>query len=381
MTTIRPHIVIGGGIAGVECVLTLRATLPHASVILITDRPFLRIRPNLVYVALGRRDVAHEIMLDRSQLDGATVLRDIAVHIDRVSQTVTCASGRMLMYESLILAPGTVPRPSSGFRLRTIDDAHALSRRLADVATHPRPLHGVLIRDLPDDTWNPPAYEMAFLIDGWLRARRVRDRVRLSLATPDHVMFETFGPHVSDTVARELERRAIGCLVGVPPGRIEDLDDDLVIDAGGFTAARCAGEPPPSGDGFFRTGKNGRIASHIYVVGDAADLPYKGGFTCSWQARRVAHALGGNLTLLGTHVDGVAVDSFEYQMDLAGSVLRVQMSIAGVTSMLGAPRTLQHKIVPGSPTKLKGTLLRSRLLANHDLESVSERIQYDAPIG
>ena len=374
MTTQRPIIVIGGGIAGVECVLTLRATLPHAPVMLITDRPFLRIRPNLVYLALGRPGVTHEIPLDSARLDGTTVIRDIAVHVDRVSQVVTCASGRMFMYDTLVLAPGTVPRPSTGLRLRTVHDAQALSRRLAVLAAHPRPLHGVLVRDLPDDTWNPPAYEMAFLIDGWLRSQQIRDRISLTIATPDHVTFETFGPHVSQTVHTQLAARNIHCILGVPPGRIEELDDDLVIDVGGFTAARCAGEPPQAGHGFFRTDSAGRIASHIHVVGDAADLPYKGGFTCSWQAQRVARALGGDLARIGDTLDGVPIDAFEYQMDLSGSVLIVRMSVAGVTTLLGAPKTIRHDIREGAPTKLAGTMLRSRLIANEDLESMTKRV-------
>lgn len=369
MQTVAPHIVIvGGGIAGVESAVTLRSTLPHAHISLVVRTPELRIRPNLVYVAMGETGIEHAVQLSSTTLPNIAVITDEAHSVDRDHQLVTLASGTSMHYDTLVLAPGTVPRGSSGLRLRTLQDAQVVHQALLNLMRHPRPLHGVVIRDLPEDNWSPPAYEMAFLIDGWLRAQGMRDRITVTVATCDRVALETFGPHVAEEVQRQLDARGIERIMGVPPGRIEEINDDVVIDVGGFTAVRMAGEPPASGSGFFSTNHHGELAPNIYVVGDAANVPFKGGFTCSWQARRMARALGGDMTLLGERIDGIPIDEYEYQMDLYGQVLIVRMSTAGLTTLLGMPRAIHLDVVDGRPVKLRGTLVRE-LLVDHLHES------------
>ncbi len=365
MEAAASHVVIvGGGIAGVESALTLRSTLPHAQITLIVRTPTLRIRPNLVYVALGDPGTDHEVPLTSTTLPGIDIRVDEATAIDRDKQRVTLVSGDHVPYDTLVLAPGTTPRSSSGMRLRTLQDATRLRDELINLLHHPRPLHGVVIRDLPEDNWSPPAYEMAFLIDGWLRAHSMRSRITVTVATCARTPLTTFGPHVAEEIQRQLDARGIERIMGVPPGRIEDIQDDLVIDVGGFSAVRMAGEPPARGTGFFPTDQHGQVAPNIYVVGDAADVPFKGGFTASWQARRVARALGGNMRQLGASIDGIPIDEYEYQMDLYGRILVVRMSTAGLTTLLGMPRAIHLDVIDGRPVKLRGTLVRE-LLVEH----------------
>jgi NADH dehydrogenase FAD-containing subunit len=366
-------VVVGGGIAGVEAVLALAATLPGARIVLLTRSPVLRILPNLVYVPFGVPAEQVDIDLEATLAghDHCEVTYGSVSEVDADRRVVVLTDGRRIPWDALVAAPGTIPDPTSGRRLRSLADAEELRDELEVLAAAPW-ASDVVIRVLPDSSWSAPAYELAFLADVWLRAVDRREEVDLVVVTDEREPFELLGPEPVQAVDDELSMRSIEVMRGMQPQRIEMIDGDLVVDVGGLDAARIRGIPGRSSSGFYETDDSCRVARDVYVVGDAAGFPIKAGFATAWQARRVAHALGGDMDRLGEETDGIPHDELEYQMDLGGSTLAVRLhaeSFMVGTGLRPARVELRH----GPPDKLRGTLLRDQLFGAGIRSRVADR--------
>ena len=93
------------------------------------------------------------------------------------------------------------------------------------------------------------------------------------------------------------------------------------------------------------------------------NLPYKAGFATAWQARRVLEELGGDMSRIGPHIDGIPSDSVEYQMDLADGVMRARITNAESLAHPFLGHDADITVVAGSrPDKLRGLLLHDRVL-------------------
>ncbi len=364
MSAVDRLVVVGGGIAGVESALTLARAFPDSTVTLVGEWPSLRLRPNLVYVPFGVSPHRLDLRLDELlPLHGVTFVEGTCTRIDRTTQTVYLESDGTIDYDQVVVAPGTVPQALGAHRLRTLDDAYSLRDHLQDLRdpAHRR-MQRLLIHVLPDCIWPAPAYEIAFLADTWLRSIGLRDQVELSLATEELNPCDALGPSVSDLLTERLSDTNVEILGGLPGGRLEDLDGDVVIELGGIRARRIAGLPPLDADGFYATDEFGRAAPNVWIVGDAEHSPIKSAFAAAWQARRIVEGLGGSLSQLGDEIDGIPVDQCEYQMDLGNETVVVRMSARGRLHDLAVDQRAVVSIRDDAPDKLKGLLLRQLLV-------------------
>nr|ADQ90217.1 ferredoxin reductase [Stutzerimonas stutzeri] len=139
-------VVVGGGQAGGWIIKTLRAEGFSGRIVLIgAERHPPYERPPLSKNALRDAEAISETaLLSNENLAEANVetwLGEEAVEIDRVAQSVRCASGREIHYDRLFLTTGSRPRVPDWMTdaksdrvhlLRTIDDAGVLRDRLAD---------------------------------------------------------------------------------------------------------------------------------------------------------------------------------------------------------------------------------------------------------
>lgn len=372
----RRIVVVGGGIAGAEAALTLAVGLPDSEVTLVSRWSSIRILPDLVYVPFGvsprRIDVPVAELLPHG-------VRSVVGEVERIDPTarILQTSDGIVPFDVLVAAPGAEPRTGYRHSLRTLDDANRLRRELAGVVREARDGHRrtITIRAESDDSWTAPAVELSLLIGAYVRSLGLDDRIETLFVTSDSNAFEWFGPVGEATIDSAMRRARVKLATGVPAGRFDELDGDLVIDFGALQPRTIDGLPGLGRSGWYEPHERTfEVAPGIHVVGDAIRLPYRAGFATAWQSRRVLEHLGGDPAALGLTIDGIPTAAVEYQMDLADSVVRARLDHADSLAhpFLGHDADIAVA-AGGRPDKLQGLLLHDRVLRWH------QRL-HDAPL-
>lgn len=355
-------VVVGGGIAGVEAALTIARTNPRASITLVAQWPSMRIVPELVYVPFGVVPQAIDVRLIRAlAADGIELHLATCQGVDIQAHELHLSTGT-LSYDSVVFAPGTVPQPTSANRLRTLDDADRLRSALAELEQSTARHRAVTLRVPEECHWTPPAFEFALLLARWRSTIGAPD-IRIEMAIEASEPLDIFSFEASELVRTRLHEARVELMSHIPAHRIDLIPSSLAIEFDGLVAQRVFGLPPLQPSGFYRTDSSGRVATDAYVVGDATEMPFKAGFAVGWHARRVAAALGGDITLLGSHVDGIPIGDCEYQMDLAdGTSMHVRFDMEHHFHEPYLTPVADVFVRDGAPEKLAGTLVRTLLV-------------------
>jgi NADH dehydrogenase FAD-containing subunit len=313
MTAPARIVVLGGGFAGLESAFWLRAKLGDgADITVVSDRDEFLFKPNTIYIPFGSSEESLLISLEQATSKrGIHFLKGAFESLDPERRLVR-AAGRELAYDYLVLATGADMRPdevpglaehaetiwtpgemaSLGARLR------ALVEESADGRT--RTIHFLVP---PNNKCAGPLYELVFMVETWLRRRKVRDRFELAWTTYEPSYIAAFGPKLHEVVTREFadrgieghtawrveaveagavrfengERRSYDLLVAFPPyvAAVDYGRFGLPVDDRGFVAC----EP-----------ESRRVQGHkrIYAPGDAGDFPVKQAFLAFLQADAVA---------------------------------------------------------------------------------------------
>jgi NADH dehydrogenase FAD-containing subunit len=315
----KPRVVVlGGGFGGLETAFYLRQRLgDRASIALVSDRDRFIFKPNSIYVPFGMDPEKLSI-----PLHGAVRRQDIVfVHatadsIDPVDQTIHTTSG-VMPYDFLVVATGAGMRPGEipglGEFARTIwtpDEMLALradfETLLADARRNVR--RRVLFLVPPQNRCAGPLYELAFMLDSWLREKKARDQVDIAWATVESGYIQAFGPRLDDYVTGEFERRRIEGHKRLIIERVEEkraffrggdsLPFDLLVSFPPYVAATRFADLPSDERGFLRTLPDSRQVEgipDIYAVGDAADFPIKQAFLAFLQADAAAEDIAGRI--------------------------------------------------------------------------------------
>ncbi len=212
----RNLLVLGGGTAGTMIVNKLHKRLPRDEwAITVVDRDdHHHYQPGYIFVPFGNRD---ELVRSRHHFihEGIDLVYG---EIDRVlpeDRTVHLEDGRNLVYDYLVIASGTTPRPDqtpgmlgpewrrSIFDFYTLEGAEALSRALKEFD------HGRLVVHIAEMPIKCPVapLEFTFLAEAWLRARGLRDRVEMSYVTPLDGAFTK--PIASQRLGHMLDERKV----------------------------------------------------------------------------------------------------------------------------------------------------------------------------
>lgn len=207
-------VVLGGGWGGLAAAHALRKALPAEDrVVIVEQRDTLTFRPSFLWLMTGERDTQAEVERPMSALadPGIEWIHEQALDLDPTGLRVVTASAT-LHADFVILAVGseTSPDDVAGFR----DGAHnlyeasgALALRAA-LSTFESGELAVVITRLPFRCPAAP-YEAVLLIDAHLRHRGVRDRVRISVYTPEKQPMPVAGPAVGSVLRAMLEERGI----------------------------------------------------------------------------------------------------------------------------------------------------------------------------
>ncbi len=274
----RRIVVLGGGIGGAEAALTLAIGLPHDEVTLVSRWSSIRLLPDLVYVPFGVSARRIDVPISELLPHGVRThgVRSIVAEVERVDvdARVLQTSGGLIRYDVLVAAPGAQLRGSRTHGLRTLDDAQRVRHELnalvrdADAGDH----RTIMIRAASEDSWTAPACELALLTGAWIRSRGLEARVDTNLVTSDRSAFEWFGPDGETTIDAAMRRARVHVSTGVPAGRFDSLDGDLVIDFGRLTARTIDGLPGHGANGWYEPDLGFRVAPDTFVIGDAIRL-------------------------------------------------------------------------------------------------------------
>ena len=181
-------VILGGGVGGtIVANLVAKGAGDHANVTVVDPTGVHIYQPGFLYVAVGR-ERAQALQRPEAQLLRHDIERvvDRATRVDPVARQVVLESGRTLRYDELLLATGSrtvmgeVPGGAAAHDFYTLEGAIRLAKALDDFEG------GTIVIGVAGIPYKcPPApVEFAFLLDDYLRARRLREKSQIKLLSP-----------------------------------------------------------------------------------------------------------------------------------------------------------------------------------------------------
>jgi sulfide:quinone oxidoreductase len=293
-------VVAGGGIAGLEGLLALRAALgDRARLTLIAPDADFTYRPLTVAEPFGHGH-AHRVPLARFASDtGAELVLEGVDSVGDDEVRLTDRSRRR--FDALLLAPGA--RPVAGVEGATTwfpgGDPDAYGGLLRDLEEGYAKRLAIVVP--PGAVWPLPAYELALMTAGEARAMG-QDDVRVTVVTPEHAPLSLFGEQASEATASELRWAGVDVRTGVVAGKdgdglvLEPTGERLEVDRV-FAVPRLLGPGidgvPSDEEGFIVAGDDARVRDRIWAAGDGVVSPVKFGAIATHQARRAVAAIAG----------------------------------------------------------------------------------------
>jgi sulfide:quinone oxidoreductase len=244
---------------------------------------------------------------DIAREQGARFVRDRVLAMRADDRVVELEGSGELAYDALVLAVGAQARAFHPAAL-TFDGPAAVPavRELVADLTHARAASVALV--VPTDvSWALPMYELALMLRGRARRRRVM------LVTSEQAPLEGFGDEPSRAVGEMLARAGVDLHVGAEPVVSEDgravglsadgpwLSADRIVAPPLLDGPRLPGVPHDQ-RGFIPVDEHGRVPGldRVYAAGDGTDLPIKQGGLAAQQAdaavRHVTAQAGGLLS-------------------------------------------------------------------------------------
>lgn len=312
--SLRPServVIVGGGPAGAQAALSLRAANPAASVLLIERDPGRLAREAEAAAAFTRP--RSEATLAALKAAGVEVALDDVTGIDWRAARLDLFSNRSLAFDRLLLAPGTAPRPEAIAGLDAVarhtwpaawgNDREA--RRLAgQLAAMPE--RGHLVLRLPGGEISHPQVALARALDLSQHLATHRPAARftvLDASATDHLA-EAFATAAADrglgrnvvwlTAAQGATVRSIDARQGL----IETDAGQLRADVVNFVVPHAAGEIARSaglvdGSGWCPCDALGRSAlrPEALVLGDARKAAVRTVASARLSAQALATAL------------------------------------------------------------------------------------------
>ncbi|MEY2513819.1 MAG: sulfide:quinone oxidoreductase [bacterium] len=295
-------LIAGGGIAALELLLALRVLAgPRVAIKLLTAGA--QFAPRAMSVAEPFERGAAQ-MLDWRQIaseQGAELVLDSLVAVDRAARIVFTHGGRRLPYDALVIATGArrvVPFAGAatfGMRSSATADVRAVIDR---VLAHPE---ASIAFALPSpSSWPLPLYELALLAAHELREHACGAAVRI--VTPEQQPLAIFGAAAGDALKPMLEMLGVEVVTGAQPREVVAggvlLDDGAVVAADDVvTLAAIVARPiaglPSDRLGFVPVDLHGRVAGEgaVYAAGEVTSFPLRQGGLATQQADAVAEAI------------------------------------------------------------------------------------------
>ncbi len=312
-------VVLGGGFGGLEAAFGVRALAgDRAGITLLSDQDHFLFKPNSIYVPFGLDPRRLAVPLARpARRRRIELLRARAREIDPDRRLVH-ADGRTVPYDFLVVATGAGMRASeipglSEHAISTWTPADMLRLREAFAGLVESGRRGerrrVLFLVPPNNKCAGPLYEIALMLDTWLRRKRVRPATEITWSTYEDGYIQAFGPRLDEVVEAEFARRGIDGYRGHVAERVLDgavrysagteLAYDLLVAFPPYVAGTSFPGLEADERGFLVTEpESRRLAAHadIFAVGDASDFPVKQAFLAFLQADAAAAHIAAEIT-------------------------------------------------------------------------------------
>jgi sulfide:quinone oxidoreductase len=367
-------LIAGGGVAGLETLLALRALAGELVAI-----ELLAVEPDFWYRPLAVAEPFDAGRAERFELAGIAEAAG-AFHspgelgaVDAEAHLARTTSGAEIEYDVLVLACGASPSRSlpGALSFRGPADAEALRRLLGELEAGAAES---VVFALPQAVvWSLPLYELALLTAAHLQARAIED-VALALVTPEPAPLALFGRAASEAVTALLARRGVALQTGHYPasfreGRLElvpqaALRADRVVTLPRLRGRALAGLPQDR-DGFVATDEHGRLPglSDVYAAGDITRFPVKQGGLAAQQADAVAAAIAAQA--------GAEVKPQPFEPVLRGLLLTGETPVHLRTELRGGrgeTSTVASEPLWWPPAKIAGRYLAPFLASYANLE-------------
>ena len=295
-------LVAGAGVAGLECVLALRALAEErVEIDVLSPESEFSYRPLSVTEPFGVGDMYRAPLSELLSPVGARHRLDALAAVDAGRRRVTTVAGDVIEYEALVVACGGQPGdPLPGALVFHGTAGRDALRGLLDELADGQVRRVVFA--VPSGTaWALPLYELALLTAAHVEARG-RAGVELTLLTPERAPLALFGRAASEAVGDLLDLRGIAVVPGAHPiefahaelratGGIS-LPADRVVSIPRLVGPRLPGLPSDA-EGFIPTTDHGAVRGlrAVYAAGDAVSFPIKQGGIAAQQADAVAEVL------------------------------------------------------------------------------------------
>jgi sulfide:quinone oxidoreductase len=295
-------VVLGGGVAGVELMLALRALAEERiSLELVAPEPHFWYRPVAVAEPFGLGRVKRVELGEIAQTCNAALTLAAAQFVDaerRVVRTdVGPTAGADVEYDVLVVATGARARAAveGAVTFRGPADVDAVARTLDDARRRVRRRIAFVVP--PGVTWPLPAYELALLT-----AHRFGAGAEISLVTPEASPLEAFGTEASAAIGALLDERGIRLHSGRSAIRYDD-GALLLRDGESLGCEHAVALPALRGDapagipadstGFVPVDDHGRVDGlvEVYAAGDVTSFPVKQGGIGALQADAAAETI------------------------------------------------------------------------------------------
>jgi sulfide:quinone oxidoreductase len=320
-----PRVVIaGGGIAGLEALIALRAHLGTAVEIeLLEANTELVERQRAVAEPFGggapRRFDLVRIAADH----GAHLRPDRLSSVDPDQRRVRTVRGDTLDYDALLVAVGATPDIAipGALTFSGPRDVAAFTALLDDLDAG-RALR-VAFAVPTSVTWALPLYELALMTAEHVRANGLQD-VGLVVVTPEHSALEAFGPRIASHVWRLMAERGIAVQADTVPLRAaagglavahgEPVQAERIVSVPRLGGPWIGGLPHDE-QGFLATDAYGAVLGieAVWAAGDGTHFPIKQGGLAAQQADAAATAIAASL--------GAAVQPEPFRPVLRGMLL------------------------------------------------------------
>jgi sulfide:quinone oxidoreductase len=363
----RPRVLIaGGGVAGLETLLALRA--------LAADRVDITIvAPELKFV---NRSMAVDQPFKRQRVRGIRLEKTAAeldAHwhrgaFDRVEHERHCVvtkDGDELPYDMLVLAVGArADREWTSEGVLTYHGGRdAPSYRLLLHQLREGRINEVAFVKPAGASWPLPLYDLALMTASECSARELTE-VELSLVTPEEEPLGIFGNPASAAIRRLLHDcgvmlhtssygvpRGLGWL-DISPGD-RRLSVDRIVTQPRLVGPRLRGVPAGR-DGFIHTDAHGRLPGldGVFAAGDATAFPVKQGGLAAQQADAVAEVIAASV--------GAEIDPQPFRPILRGVLLTggaARYVRADISGEAGDDSTISSATLWWPPDKIAGRYL------------------------
>ena len=316
-------LIAGGGVAGLEALLALRALAGDlVDLELLAPEPAFWYRPLAVAEPFEAGRVHQFELAGIAESVGAGFTLGELTSVDSDACIARTGHGAEIGYDALVITCGALPRTwlPGALTFRGPADSDAFRRVLAEVDNGSVRTIGFTLP--PTGVWPLPIYELALLTATYLAHRAAQ--VELALVTPEPAPLSLFGEAAGDSIRDLLSQHGISLYAGRYPARYEagilelvpyeTLAVERVVALPRLEGRQILGIPQ-NVDGFIATDLSGRVQglASVYAAGDITQFPIKQGGIAAQQADAVAEVIAAHA--------GAAVQPHRFQPVLRGLLL------------------------------------------------------------